>query len=139
MHKEIDDLDVGDCFNFISRKPAEEVPHYLALADALLITLSKSEVFSITIPAKTQSCLACGRPILVSADGEVQSIIRDADAGLVSNAEDVDGLTDNIINFLKLTKEKKREMGENALLYYKAHFEKNMLLDRIDKIFEEEI
>lgn len=127
-----------DYFNFISRKPAEEIPAYLAKADALLITLSKSEVFAMTIPAKTQSCLACGRPIILSADGEVQDIIMDAKAGLVSDSEDVNGFVENIKKFTTLSKEERGEMGRNALAYSQSHFSKKKLLDRIDELIEED-
>lgn len=137
--KEIDKKGVSEFFNFIDRKPAEDIPPYLAAADVLLITLSKSEVFSITIPSKTQSCLACGKPIIVSADGEVQDIIRKAKAGFTSNSEDVLSFVANIISFTKLSISEREEMGNNALNYSKQHFNKELLLDRIDKIFEREI
>ncbi|MCM1062955.1 MAG: sugar transferase [Eubacterium sp.] len=123
-------------FNFISRRPAEEIPRYLAYADALLLTLSKSDVFAITLPAKTQSYLACGRPILVSADGEVQDVVNDAQAGLCSNAEDVLGLVSNIKRFMGMKQEERERLGSNALDYSRAHFDKEKLMDRLDKIFE---
>lgn len=123
-------------FNFIDRKRPEEIPNYIAAADASLICLLKSEVFSITIPAKTQSCMACGKPILVSADGEVQEIIRNANAGLVSGAEDVEALTNNIIKLTKTSEEKLRKLGNNAFKYYSENFEKKKLMDRIEEIFE---
>ena len=138
LRKAIDELNVGEFFNFIDRKPAEKIPAYLAAADALLITLSRSEVFSITIPAKTQSCLACGRPILVSADGEVQEIIKAADAGLVSAAEDVSGFVENIKQLVNMSQEEREKMGQNALQYSKEHFNKEVLLNRIDEIIEKE-
>lgn len=138
LKKIVKESDVDNYFNFIDRKPPEEIPSYLAAADALLITLSKSEVFSITIPAKTQSCLACGKPIIVSADGEVQTIIKDAKAGFTSDAEDVEGFVNSIIAFTKLSSASKEEMSKNALMYSKAHFDKTKLLDRIDEIFEKE-
>ena len=101
-----------------------------------MITLSKNDVFSITIPAKTQSCLACGRPIIVSADGEVQQIIKEANAGLVSDSEDVDGFVDNVIALSKMSKEEREELGKNALAYSKANFDKEELLNRIDQILQ---
>jgi glycosyltransferase involved in cell wall biosynthesis len=136
LRNDISDLKVEDYFLFIDRKPAEEMPAYLAAADALLITLSKNDVFSITIPAKTQSCLACGRPIIVSADGEVQQIIKEANAGLVSDSEDVDGFVDNVIALSKMSKEEREELGKNALAYSKANFDKEELLNRIDQILQ---
>ena len=123
-------------FLFIDRKPAEEIPKYLSSADVALISLSKSKVFSITIPAKTQSCMACSIPLLVSADGEIQSIVKEANAGLVSDAEDVDGLFNNILKLTKMSKVQLQEYGANALAYSKVHYNKQKLLNRIDTIFE---
>jgi glycosyltransferase involved in cell wall biosynthesis len=132
----VNELQVEEYFNFIDRKTAEEIPAYLAAADALLITLSKSEVFAITIPAKTQSCLACGRPIIVSADGEVQQIIKAANAGLYSDAEDVDGFVNCIKEFSRIEKTEREKLGENALKYSKEHFDKDKLLNRMDEILQ---
>lgn len=129
----IESSGTGKYFNFIDRKPAEEIPEYFFFADALLICLSKSEVFSMTIPAKTQSCMACGKPVLVSADGEVQEIIRESGSGLVSDAEDAEGLTENIIDMMNMTRQKLLQMGENALKYSQKHFNKDRLLDQVEK------
>ena len=100
-----------------------------------LISLAKSKVFSITIPAKTQSCLACGIPILVSADGEIQSIIREAKAGLCSDAADVDGLVRIIEEFCGFTNDELIQMGTNGKNYSEKHFGKDKLLERMDKHF----
>mgnify|MGYP000899568238 CR=1 FL=1 len=136
LKEEINRRGVHSYFNFIGRKPSEDIPPYLAAADGLLITLSKSKVFSITIPAKTQSCLACGRPILVSADGEVQKIIRIAQAGLVSESEDIDGFVNNIKKLKKMNPEERNQLGINALNYSMKYFNKEKLLDRMDIIFQ---
>ena len=121
-------------FNFIDRKPAEEIPEYFFFADALLICLAKSDVFSMTIPAKTQSCMACGKPILVSADGVVQKIIKESDSGLVSDAEDADGLRENIIKMMNMTQTDKSKLGENALRYSLENFNKSKLFDYAESI-----
>lgn len=139
LRQSIDQHQVDEYFNFIERKSAEEIPAYLAAADGLLITLSKSKVFSITIPAKTQSCLACGRPILVSADGEVQEIVRCAKAGLVSASEDVEGLVMNIKKLNNLRKSEREQLGTNALRYSKEYFNKEKLLNRMDIILQGEM
>ncbi|ADU24036.1 glycosyltransferase family 4 protein [Ruminococcus albus] len=136
LKKLVKDSKTDDYFNFIDRKNPEEIPSYISSADASLICLSKSEVFSITIPAKTQSCMACGKPILVSADGEVQDIIKEAKAGLVSGSEDVDALTNNIVLLKNTSINELNEMGNNALKYYSENFEKKKLMDRMDKILE---
>ncbi|MBE5959629.1 MAG: glycosyltransferase family 4 protein [Lachnospiraceae bacterium] len=139
LERMIHEKNLEDYFVILGRKPAEEIPKYLAYADALLISLSRSKVFSITIPAKTQSCLACGKPVLVSADGEVQDIIIEANAGLASAAEDASGLTENIVRMIDMPQGELHLMGENALKYSKINFGKNELLDKLDRIMDEEI
>lgn len=126
---------VDDYFNFIPRRPANEISSYLAFADVLLITLSKNDVFSITLPAKVQSCFACGKPIIVSADGEAQKAVNEAGAGLCSDAEDVDGFVKNIKTIASLSQEQRNEMGKKALEYATAHFDKKRQMDRLDVIF----
>lgn len=135
LQKQVKKGNISDYFNFISRQPAEKVPQYLAYADVLLITLSKSDVFSITIPAKTQSCMACGKPILLSADGEVQDIIRESNAGLCSDAEDIEGFVTNIKTFISMSEKHRGRLSANALLYSQTYFNKKKLLDRLDEIF----
>lgn len=81
--------------------------------------------------------MACGKPILVSADGEIQSIIQDANAGLVSNAEDPEGLFNNILILLHLDENSLSQFGLNALKYSEDKFNKNTLLNRLDEIFKQ--
>lgn len=131
--KHIHDAEVETYFNFIPRKPAENIPSYFAWSDATLITLSKSVVYSMTIPAKTQSCLACGLPVLVSADGEVQKIIREAECGFASDSGDAEGLAHNIERFIALSNYEKKVLAENALNYYKTNFDKKMLMDMMEE------
>ena len=124
-------------FNFIDRQPAEKIPYFFAASDAALITLEKSEVFAMTIPSKTQSCMACGMPIIASVDGEVQTIINDAKCGFASDAGDEKALAKNIERFCGLSDDEKENMAERSLEYYKNNFERKMLLDKMEEFINE--
>lgn len=126
---------VDEYFNFINRRPPEEIPEYMAASDVALIILSRSEIFAMTIPAKTQSCLACGIPIIVSADGEVQEVIKEANCGFGSDAEDVDGFVNNIIRMKNVSLEERELFAKNALKYSKEKFAKKDLMDRMEDYF----
>lgn len=126
---------VEEYFNFINRRPPEEIPEYMAASDVALIILSRSEIFAMTIPAKTQSCLACGIPIIVSADGEVQEVIKEANCGFGSDAEDVDGFVNNIIRMKNVSLEERELFAKNALKYSKEKFAKKDLMDRMEDYF----
>lgn len=132
---EVKRKDVLDLFNFVDKQSPKKIPEFMAVCDAALISLSKSKVFSITLPAKTQSCLACGIPIIVSADGEVQNVIDRAKAGVCSDAGDVVGLANNIMELINLPFEDKKRMRKNAIKYSNENFNKEVLLNRMDRWF----
>lgn len=124
---------LANYFHFIAKQPADKIPEFMAVSDAALICLAKSKVFSITLPAKTQSCLACGIPILVSADGEIQDVIKEANAGLCSDAGDSEMLADKVIEFLSKTPDELAQMARNGVEYYHENFDKDKLLNIMDK------
>lgn len=131
------DHGLTDMFNFVEKQPPTRIPEFMAVCDATLISLSKSEVFSITLPAKTQSCLACGIPIIVSADGEVQEVIKKAKAGVCSNAGDAEMLALKIRELLSKSSTELLQMRKNAYQYSKSNFEKEKLLSRMDECFSD--
>lgn len=134
--KFVNEYDVCNMFNFIDKQPASRIPDLMAVCDSTLICLSKSKVFSITLPAKTQSCLACGVPIIVSADGEIQDVIKNAKAGICSEAGDANELANNIRKIINFPKDELARMANNATNYYKANFDKEKLLNRMDIWFK---
>lgn len=129
---------ITEYFNFIPKQPAKEIPYIISLADATLITLADIDIFSNTIPAKTQSYLACGKPILVSANGEVQKVIIESKSGYVSESGDAEKLAKNIIKLMELDIEERKILGENATKYYKKYFNKNDLFIQMDQWLNKE-
>ncbi|MEC1386027.1 glycosyltransferase family 4 protein [Aerococcus viridans] len=134
LQLQIMNLDVSEYFEFIDRQPANKIPYYLAKYDVALVTLSSNEIFNQTIPAKVQSLMACGKPLLVSANGEVQNIITDSKAGLFSNTGDINALVENIIIFNQMESDKISHMASNSIAYSEKHFNKKNLIDRLETI-----
>ncbi|BBC61479.1 glycosyltransferase family 4 protein [Melissococcus plutonius] len=135
--KEIELKSISEYFNFIDKKPAKEIPYYLANSDAALISLAKSSVFDKTIPAKTQSYLACGIPIIVSADGEIQEVIKEAKAGFIGDSGDVSQFVTNIRKMICLTEQEKKQLGKNAYQYYQSNFAKEKVFKLLDNYMGE--
>ena len=86
----------------------------------------------MTIPAKLQSYMACGIPNIASAAGETANIIKESNSGLCGRPGNAEELADNIINLANKSKEELEILGDNARKYYDSHFNKNILLDRMD-------
>lgn len=116
----------------LGSRPIEAMPRYFALADVLLVSLRKAPIFSLTIPSKIQSYLASGRPILASLDGEGARVIRESGAGLVSPAQDAQGLAESVLEMYNRPSDERREMGRSGRAYFEEHFRREKLLDRLE-------
>lgn len=135
----VNECGVSDMFNFIVKQPPTRISDFMAICDATLISLSKSKVFSITLPAKTQSCLACGIPIIVSADGEIQEVIKKAEAGVYSDAGNAEMLAVKIQELSSKSTSELLQMSKNALEYSRLNFDRNALLKSMDIWFNKKI
>lgn len=135
IKEEIKKLELGDTFHMMGRYPLEDMPNYYSLADAMLISLKKNYIFSLTIPAKLQSYLACGKPILAMLDGESPKLIRDAKAGLTCDSEDADELVANVLKMSIMEKHVISQMGNNSLNLYNRMFSRGRLLNQAEQLF----
>ena len=130
---------LNDRILLLGRFPVNRMPAFYAQADALLVTLKKDPIFSMTIPGKIQSYLSAGRPIIGMLDGEGADVIELAGAGMVCAAGDSAGLAQVIEQFAETTQEERFLMGEQGRAYAKAEFDRNTLVARSIDLLDEAI
>ena len=116
----------------LGRHPAESMPLWFALADAMLVTLRRDPIFAMTIPSKAQSYLACARPIIAALDGEGARVIREAGAGIAVTTGDAAGLAEAVMQLYRTPEPERRAMGERGRRYFEEHFERECLLDQLE-------
>ena len=133
----IESMSLTNNFKFLGSFPPEEMPNFFASADALVVSLKKSKIFSMTIPGKLQSYLASGKPIIASLDGIGAEIIKESSSGYVTPSEDHHGLAKSIISFDKLSLEQRSKLGANARKYFEKEFERDKLLLKLIDIFNQ--
>lgn len=122
---------------FKGRKPVESMPSYFSLADVLLVLLKREPIFSLTIPSKLQSYMACGRPIVAAIEGDAAVIVRESDAGVVCDPGDPEGLAEAILNMYRLSPVQRESFGQAGLAYYHTHFDRAKIIDRFEAILTE--
>jgi glycosyltransferase involved in cell wall biosynthesis len=113
------------------------MPRYLSLADALLVSLRRNESFASTVPAKLQTSLAVGRPILAALEGEGARIVRDARAGVVVEPENARALADGVRALMTASAEARAEMGRSGRAYATTHFDRATLVAQLDRWLRE--
>jgi glycosyltransferase involved in cell wall biosynthesis len=128
---------LSDTVHLLGRYPAEAMPRFFALSDALLVTLKKEPIFALTIPSKIQSYLACAKPIIAALDGEGARVVKEAGAGITCPAEDSKALSQAVLKLYEMTPEKRVEMGTRGRRYFESNFEREKLLDHLVKLMME--
>ena len=115
---------------FYGRKPAEDMPEFYAMADAMLVFLTADPFISMTLPGKVQTYMAAGKPILAAANGEIPLVINAADCGYYAPAENVEKFVEVVNKFMEYPD--KQKMGDNARDYYDAHFTREKFMNRLE-------
>lgn len=121
------------------RFQVERMPTFYAHADALLVSLKRDPVFSMTIPGKVQSYLMAGIPLLGMLNGEGAAIIREANAGLTCDAGDGAGLAQAVLTLAAIPPEKRKQMGLNGRKYAQQEFGRAQLMDRLEALMAEAV
>ena len=130
--EEIKQSGVEDKFIMVDRQPPEMIPDILALCDSAYISFMDTELFTWTIPAKLQSYMACGMPIIASASGETKRIIEEADCGRCVPIGDAKALAETIKEIANTGQNDSNQYGSNSRKYFEEHFTKKKLMDEFE-------
>ncbi|EKD70744.1 MAG: group glycosyltransferase [uncultured bacterium] len=122
---------------WLGQHPVVAMPRFFACADALLVSLKKDPVFSLTIPGKIQSYLASAKPIIASLDGEGGRIITEAQAGFVSESSHAQSLAENVLKLSQLEAQQRKQLGLNGYQYFNKHFQRESLLGQLEQWMKE--
>ncbi len=129
--KQIAERGVEDKFIMIPRVNAEKIPYILSACDAGFISFNKTTLWEMTIPAKLQSYMACGKAILASASGETKRIIEEAECGVCAEIGNPEALAEGV---KALINSDYKNMGNKAREYFDRVFDKKTLMDQMDSL-----
>ncbi len=132
VETEVKRLKLTKTVHLLGSYPVEMMPRFFALADALLVTLKNEPIFSLTIPGKVQSYLACGKPIIAALEGEGSRLVREANAGLTCPAENPLALAETVLSMYHLPLAQREKLGQCGYQYHKANFARDILLTKLE-------
>lgn len=133
FNHEVAKHNVKDKFIMVPRQPAERIPELLSICNVAFLSFQNSPIWSMTIPAKLQSYMACGMPIIAAVQGESRRIINEAKCGVCSSIGDSRELSQNIKLMMKADL---AEMSKLSRQYFEEHFDKRVLMDQMDTYFK---
>jgi glycosyltransferase involved in cell wall biosynthesis len=130
----IESLQLKPYFRFLDAVAPDKVPLYLAHADLAYLSFKDNDLFRAVIPAKLQSYMACGVPVLGLVNGVSAQIINDAQGGMVISHKDMNK-PEKLIAAIKTTQEDLKTKGQNNLKYAKKHFHKDILIKQFEDMY----
>lgn len=134
--KQVFDSSINNVY-FLPRVPMNEVGSLLGKADILLVHLTDDELFSITIPSRTQAYLAMGKPIVMGVNGDAASLIEKSQSGICCKANSAYALAEAIEKIVSLSEIERAVMGDKAKRFYNDELSLNKGVDKFISVFED--
>ena len=133
LERQIEKRRVREKFILLPRVPASRIPEILSACNAGFISFAQTPLWEMTIPAKLQSYMACGKAIIASASGETKRIIQEAECGVCCEIGNAQALADGIRELIRADCQ---DMGRKARKYFRENFDKKKLMDQMDRFIK---
>lgn len=134
---EVKRLGIEKTFIFLGSKPIETMPDYYSKADVMLLSLTDTDLFGITVPAKFQTYLATGKPILASVNGEVARIVDEYQTGISVPAGRPELLAKAVLKLKNSSAVELNRMSLNAKRCHAENYERENQLDLLEALMKE--
>lgn len=126
-----------DYFTFTGYVNYKEIPKILSDNDFGFVSLLDYDIYNRTLPAKVQSYMTHGIPIIAAANGETPRVIKDAQCGYSVDSNDSQALADLILDLNNLSTKKLDRMSQNGYEYSKKHYNKTNIVKELIEIMKE--
>lgn len=138
LEQKVQDCDVSKEVTFVGRVSEKEADRYVHFADCAYLSFKDNKIFNMTLPAKLQTYLACGTPILAAAGGESARLVGDNGIGFVCLPK-LEALVHTAKQASAMSKQERSDMGCAARTYYESHFTMNALVTELEEMMQNEI
>lgn len=119
----------------LGRYPGYAMPAFFQKANAMLVTLKGGFIdLDLTVPARLQSYMSAGRPVLAMLGKGGADLIEEADCGYAVAPGDYKALADMIRNKVLTNLESFELKGANGRKFYEKEFTLNHCIDHIEEI-----
>jgi glycosyltransferase involved in cell wall biosynthesis len=120
---------------FLTPVPPAEIRGFLAQADALFLHLKDDPLFRITIPSKTQTYMAMGKPLIAGVNGNAKDLIQQSGGGWCFNPGNIEELVATVGRFCQMTRTEHMAIGDKAKQFYDQHLALSVAATQFEEIF----
>lgn len=121
---------------FLTARPQFEATGVMRQADVLLLHLAPKRLFEFTIPSKTQSYMALGKPILAAIAGDSARLVLESGAGLTAKPGHAQAIAETALKFSQLEGSRLKEMGMAGAHFYRQSMSLAFAVNRWEDAFK---
>lgn len=119
----------------LGRFPGSAMPAFFKQADAMLVTLRGGFIdLDMTVPARVESYMSAGRPILAMIGQGTVDLVNEADCGYAVGPSDYKALADVIQKKVLVDRDGFEKKGLNGRAKYEKEFTLDKCIDHLEKI-----
>lgn len=114
--------ELSDYIIFYDPVSPKELINYFNQTDYLYLSLKNSDLFSKTVPAKLQTYLAVGKPIIASISGEAKELLEKHQTGFQAAAENTNQLSIIFDQLEHISRKQYDQFSSNCRNLYQKRF-----------------
>ena len=114
---------------FHGKKSREDMAQYYEASDFLIVSLIDKPIFSVTVPAKTQTYIAAKKPILAFINGDTADIVISNSLGIYANPSKINDISSVFKECIEMSKHERDSFVINNDHLLETTFNKNKIID----------
>ena len=116
---------------FHGKQMRENMAKFYKASDFLIVSLIDEPIFSVTVPAKTQTYIAAKKPILAIINGDVADIVNDNNLGISVDPSNVGLIKEAFEKCIDAPENEKSEFTINNTKLLETTFNKDNIINRM--------
>ncbi len=116
---------------FFGRQPRNKMYKYFKASDFLIVSLVDKPIFSLTVPAKTQTYIAARKPIMAVIKGAAADIIKNNNLGFVAKPTDIQEIKSIFMEAIDVKKNEVIAFSKNCENLTKTTFNKDKIINNL--------
>ncbi|MBL7003756.1 MAG: glycosyltransferase family 4 protein [Gammaproteobacteria bacterium] len=116
---------------FHGKQKREDMAKFYKASDFLIVSLIDKPIFSVTVPAKTQTYVAAKKPILAIINGDVADIVNDNNLGVSVDPSNVGLIKEAFEKCIDMLENEKSKFIINNTELLEATFSKDSIINNL--------
>jgi glycosyltransferase involved in cell wall biosynthesis len=116
---------------FHGKQMREDMAKFYEASDFLIVSLINEPIFSVTVPAKTQTYIAAKKPILAIINGDVTDIVNDNSLGVCADPSNVELIKEVFEKCIDMPENEKSKFIINNTKLLETTFNKDSIINNL--------